>query len=70
MKRKEITFEEAKMLVDNGESVYTDNGYSVIKNSANGDYLIKSGFSGHCIGLVQGDGVTLNCKSFFTITQS
>ena len=51
---------EIKEAVDEGKIVHLANpAYTVIKNSKNGDYLIKC-VNGSCIGLTWEDGETLN----------
>lgn len=55
-----MTLSQIKRAVDEGTPVYWSNkGYTVIKNSRTGDYLIKH-TGGHCIGLTWADGQTMN----------
>lgn len=58
-----MTVDEIKQAVDEGKTVHWVNeAYKVIKNSKNGDYLIKCIPNKHCIGLTWVDGKTLNGK--------
>ena len=62
-----MTLEQIKVGVDIGEKVYWSNlGYAVKKDKT-GEYIIAHD-GGHIIGLVWGDGVTMNGKEadFFT----
>ena len=64
-----MTLQEIKEAVDNGKTVYWENGnYTVVKNDKNGEYFIKAS-NGYCIGLTWADGKTLNGKEeeFFTL---
>ena len=55
-----MNLSEIKKAVDQGRAVCWGNpNYRVIKDSL-GQYLIKCGVSGHCIGLTHRDGTTMN----------
>lgn len=57
-----MTLKEIKQAIAKGKRVYwKDPNYEVIKDKAN-EYLIKSHFNNHCIGLVWADNTTLNGK--------
>jgi hypothetical protein len=47
--------------IDNGSKVYWQcPSYEVIRGAVDSEYYIKSLATGHCIKLLQSDGVTLN----------
>jgi len=55
---------EIARAVDEGLRVYWQSpSYEVVKGSLGSGYFIRSQVTGHCIRLLQSDGVTLNGKA-------